>query len=541
MAYHTSVYLFLFLPVVLVCYQLMPRRKRWLVLLFFSSAFFIIISKWLIGYLIGATLVTWGFGLLIRRKKLQGKEAASGLDRAEAKAVKKRYRKKEKQLLLSGILLLLSVLLYLKYYNFFAKNINLLLAKTGSSHFLAVKNLLLPIGISFYTLQAIGYLADVYWGKQEAEKHFGKVALFLSFFPQVMEGPISLYSQTADALFEGNPLTLENLSRGCIRIAWGLFKKLIIADRLYVAVEVLFGEYRNYHGAMIVFAAVAYTVQLYMEFSGCIDIIIGSGRLFGVTVPENFRQPFFSKSASEFWRRWHITLGVWFKTYIFYPISVSGLVRNWNRFGKERLNKYLTKLGVTVIALFPVWLCNGLWHGARWSYIFYGMYYFVILTAEVAAEPFKERVLSACKIREEAAWFCALRVLKTWVIIFAGELFFRAESLSDGFRMFTRIFPWGTMAKSCGYAGDFGLTKLWDGTLLSLGLDTADYMAVAAGCVVVAAVGVIREKKLLGEKGLWGLRLPLRWAVCLALILSVLIFGAYGIGYQQVDMIYAGF
>lgn len=534
MAYHNSVYLFFFLPVVLVCYQLMPRRKRWLVLLLFSYAFFFLISKWLIGYLLGASLVTWGFGLLIGQKKRQGKEAASGMERAEAKTVKQQYRKKEKRILVFGILLLLSVLLYLKYYNFFAKNINLLLVKGGSSRTLPAKKLLLPIGISFYTLQAIGYLADVYWGKLEAQRHFGKVALFLSFFPQVMEGPISLYSQTAEALYEGAPLTLENLSRGCIRIAWGLFKKLIIADRLYVAVEVLFGEYQNYHGAMIVFAAVAYTVQLYMEFSGCIDIIIGSGRLFGVTVPENFRQPFFSKSAAEFWRRWHITLGIWFKTYIFYPISVSSLVRNWNRFGKERLNKYLTKLGVTVIALFPVWLCNGLWHGARWSYLFYGMYYFVILVAEVAVEPVRERILSVCRIREEAGWFCALRVLKTWVIIFAGELFFRAESLSDGFRMFGRIFSHGTQQ-------GFGLSALWDGTLLSLGLDRADYLVVAGGCVIVAVAEGIKEKDLLGEAGIFGLRLPIRWAVILALILSVWVFGAYGIGYQQVDMIYAGF
>lgn len=529
MAYHTSVYLFLFIPAVLLCYQLTPRKKRWITLLFFNYIFFFILSKWRILYLAGATLVTWGAGCLLGRKKTQRAGEVSRLDGAEAKAARNKYQKEEKRLLTAGILLLLSVLLYLKYYNFFAENLNRLLEKTGIGASLSLKNLLLPIGISFYTLQAVGYLADVYWEKMPPERHLGKVALFLSFFPQIMEGPISLYQQTADDLWEGKPLTAKNLSRGSIRIIWGLFKKLVIADRLYVVVEELFQNYTAYHGAMIAFAAIAYTVQLYMEFSGCIDIIIGSGRLFGVIVPENFRQPFFSKNAAEFWRRWHITLGVWFKTYIFYPITVSSLMRKWNRFGKKHLNKYLKKAGASVLTLFPVWFCNGLWHGARWSYLFYGMYYFVILVAEVALEPVRDRAAAALRINKEATWYQTIRILKTWVIIFTGELFFRADTLTDGFRMFGRIFQ------------GFVPAGLPDGTLLSLGLDRADYLAVAAGCVVVAVVGVVKEKNLLGEKGLQGLGLPIRWALYLLLIFSVLIFGAYGIGYQQVDMIYAGF
>ena len=168
------------------------------------------------------------------------------------------------------------------------------------------------------------------------------------------QGPISSYAQTADTLFEGNPLTMENLAQGSVRIFWGLFKKLLIADRLYLLVDVIFNNYQYHYGEMIVIVAIAYTTQLYMEFSGCMDIIIGSGKMFGVTLPENFRQPFFSKSAAEFWRRWHITLGVWFKTYVFYPVSVSGIVKKWNKFGKKHCGKYLTKLGISALCLFPV-------------------------------------------------------------------------------------------------------------------------------------------------------------------------------------------
>ena len=529
MAYHTSIYLFVFLPVVLLAYQLTPKKLRWMTLLFSGYVFFWTISGKLVLYLIGTTLFTHYIGVWMSWMKLQCETAVSGLSREEGNIVKKRYKQKEKWILAGGILGLLSLLAYLKYYNFFAKNINIIMGIMGGSCLLQTKELLLPIGISFYTLQAIGYMADVYWGKIKVEQHPGKLALFLGFFPQIMEGPISMYSQTADALWEGMPLSGENLSKGSVRILWGLFKKMIIADRLYVLVQAIFEHYENYHGVMIAAAAVAYTVQLYMEFSGCMDIIIGSGRMFGITLPENFHQPFASKSAAEFWRRWHITLGVWFKTYVFYPVSVSSLVKKWNKFGRAHLGKYLTKLGVSAMALFPVWICNGLWHGARWSYIFYGMYYFTILLLEVAVEPLKNKAVKTFRINEETWYYKSLQILKTWFIIFTGELFFRANGLWAGLQMFVSMFH------------DFEIQKLWDGTLLTLGLDKADYLVIAAGCMVVAIVGMIKERNLLGDAGITKLSLPVRWALYYGLILAVVILGAYGIGYQQVDMIYAGF
>lgn len=372
-------------------------------------------------------------------------------------------------------------------------------------------------------------MTDVYWKKEEVYHHPGKIALFLSFFPQIMEGPISLYGQTAENLWSGNSLKSENLADGIIRIFWGLFKKIIIADRLYLLVQEIFGHSENYCGIMVVIGAIAYTVQLYMEFSGCMDIILGSGKMFGITLPENFRQPFFSKNAAEFWRRWHITLGVWFKTYVFYPVSVSAIVKKWNKFGRKHLNKYITKLGVSAMALFPVWLCNGLWHGARWSYIFYGMYYFVILMFGIAVEPLREKIINFFHINEHAVWFRILQMLKTWVIIFTGEMFFRAESLTTGMRMFKSIFV-GT-----------GIWQILDGKLVSCGLDVADYGAVIGGCIVVFIVSIVKEKQLLGQNGVKQLAIVPRWVLYYGLIFAVLIFGAYGIGYQQVDMIYAGF
>ena len=334
MAYHESMYFLVFLPVVLIGYQLAPKQVRFGVLLFFSYCFYFLFSHRLIVYLLGATTITY----------LTGRLVATG------------EKKRRKTILIVGVWLLLGMLLVMKYSGFFAENLNALFGTMNFGFRFPVQRFLLPLGISFYTLSAIGYMADVYWKKIEPEKNIAKLALFLSFFPIIMEGPICMYSDTAETLAKGEDIRSENLIRGYMRIGWGLLKKVVIADRLYVVVQTLFDGYASYHGVMIVVAAVSYTVQLYMEFSGCMDIVIGSAECFGVTLPENFAQPFVSKNASEFWRRWHISLGRWFKTYIFYPVSMSKLTRKWNRFAKKHTSKYIKLMVASAIALFPVWV-----------------------------------------------------------------------------------------------------------------------------------------------------------------------------------------
>lgn len=514
MAYHRPIYLFFFLPLVLILYQVAPRKYRRGVLLIASYVFFWMISEKLVLYLMGTTLFTHYIGIWIGWLKDQGNRET---------------KEKQKLVLAGGVVLLLGILGYLKYFNFFVKNANYLLESFGQGAMLEPENLLLPIGISFYTLQAIGYMADVYWGKIKPERNLAKLALFLGFFPQIMEGPICMYSQTADALWACEPLNSTNLSRGFARILWGLFKKMVIADRLYMMVHTVFDGYEKYSGVIVAAAAVAYTVQLYMEFSGCIDIVIGSGDMFGVTLPENFRQPFASRNAAEFWRRWHITLGAWFKAYVFYPVSVSRLSKNWNRYGKKHLGKHMTKVGASAIALFPVWLGNGLWHGPQWNYIFFGMYYFALLMLGILVEPVRARVLEFTHLQEEAWYYRGMQILKTWVIIVIGELFFRANGLRAGVHMFLSIFQ------------DFSPQQLWDGTMLNLGLDIADYSVILAGGLLVFLVGSLKERRMLDTHQLMEWKLPARWAVYYGLIVAVLLFGAYGVGYQQVDLIYAGF
>ena len=528
MAYQSLVYGFVFLPLCLAAYQIAPQRWRKRVLLAFSYLFFWLLSRELIIYLLGTTVFVHCIGIWLEWLKSEQKAELLTADRSEKKRIKSIYQKKSRQVLAFGVLMLLGTLAYLKYYNFFASNVNGIFG--GILPFtIEQKNILMPVGISFYTLQAIGYMADVYWGKIRAEENMEKTALFLAFFPQIMEGPICRYQDTCDTLYEGRPLQMNNLTDGYIRIFWGLFKKTVIADRLAIGVDAIFGNYASYSGSMIVFAAVAYTIQLYMEFSGCMDIIIGSGQLFGVKLPENFRQPFSAQSAAEFWRRWHITLGTWFKTYIFYPVSMSSPVKKWNQYGRKHFGKYITMLGTSAIALFPVWMCNGLWHGARWSYIFYGMYYFSLILVGIAVEPVRDRILKILHISPEFQGLKYMRIAKTWVIIFVGELFFRADGLRAGLHMFRSIFR------------NFQLSNLWDGSLLNLGMSRADLFAVMAGCIVVAIVGSAKERGIRVRNSLEKKPVFIRWSIYYALILAVIVIAAYGDDYQVVDMIYAGF
>lgn len=508
MAYQSMVYGFAFLPLCLAAYQIAPQKWRRRVLLGFSYLFFWLLSGKLIVYLLGTTVFVHCMGIWLDSIRSE--------------------KKKARRVLTLGILVLLGVLAYLKYYNFFVENVTGIFGN-ALPFTLAEKKILMPVGISFYTLQAIGYMADVYWGKIRAEEKLEKTALFLAFFPQIMEGPICRHSDTCDALYSGRPLEAENLTNGYIRIFWGLFKKKVIADRLAIGVDAIFGNYTSYSGFMVAFAAVAYTVQLYMEFSGCMDIIIGSGQLFGVTLPENFRQPFCAQSAAEFWRRWHITLGTWFKTYIFYPVSMSAPVKRWNQYGRKHFGKYVTMLGTSAMALFPVWLCNGLWHGARWSYIFYGMYYFTLILAGIAVEPVRDRILQVFHISERSVGLKFMRIAKTWLIIFTGELFFRADGLRAGIYMFRSMFR------------NFDLGNLTDGSLLELGMTKADLIAVVAGCVAVAVVGFIKERGTNVRISLDRKPVFMRWSFYYVLILAVIVIAAYGDGYQAVDMIYAGF
>ena len=515
MSYHLLAYFAIFLPVVILIYQITPQKFRWMILLAADYVFFWMISGKLILYLLFATIMTHYIGLWLETAAQAG---------GSAKQVTKRKRK----VLAFGILVNLTILIILKYFNFFGENLSALSNMLSLGWEYKKIDFMVPIGISYYTLQTIAYMTDVYRGTIPAEKNIVKIALYLSFFPQIMEGPISRFSETAEALWSGKRIEFENIKFGYQRIVYGLLKKIVIADRVAPVVIKVFKHYDTYDGSIVLFGAVCFTIQLYMEFSGCMDIIMGSGQIFGVTLPENFRQPFFAKDASDFWHRWHITLGTWFKDYIFYPVSLAKPVKNFAKKVKNRFGRGVSKFVAPFAALFCVWSCNGLWHGPHWTYIFYGMYYFVLIFLENILEEPVTKLTAKLKINREGKGYRIFRMIKLLVIVNLGEMFFRAETVGTGFAMLGRILT------------NFHITELGD-HIYSLGMDYYDAAVALIGILIVLVVDILHEKNIQIRKAISGWALPARWVFWYAAIFIVIIFGAYGAGYTVVDMIYAGY
>ena len=504
---------FAVLAAALLVYYIVPKRYKWIVLLSFSLAFYVIISRYLVVFVLTTSLSVY----LAARFFI--KDEAEDAD----EVLKIKRKKKNKAAIVLVVTFNLLLLGFLKYYNFLGDTFNSIISATGAKFRFPFLKLALPLGISFYTLTAIGYLTDVYRKKYSAEKNFFKVCLFLCFFPQILEGPICRYDQSGKALFEGNAAGYDRFVFGLQRILWGLFKKMVVADRLFMLVNTVFSDPAQYSGIASLLVIVCYTVQLYADFSGFIDIALGSAELFGVKLPENFRQPFFAKSAQEFWQRWHITLGAWLKEYVFYSVALSPKVLSFSAKIKKRWKNHFTKMIPTALALLAVWICNGIWHGPEWKYIVYGLYYFVIIFISMMFEPLFKKLYKKIKVDPNNKVLNALRHVRTIVIILIGEMIFGANTLGDAFMILGSLF------------------RPYHGSVFSLGLDWQEFVIAFVGVAIMFVVGVLKERKVDIRAAISAKVLLLRWAPYLSMIVFIALFGAYGEFYSVVPFIYGGF
>ncbi len=528
-SYFSFLFLAAFLPITIGLYAVMPQKiRRWVILLF-SWLFFLAVSGKLIAYLIFSILSIYFIGLWLSRLQAKEDKQLQNVERNEKKRLKKVFQKKQVRVVAFGICLNIGILIFLKYSAFFAVNINRLLEMLNVSFSLTVPSFILPIGISFYTMQAAAYLFDVYRRKIPADKNLMRLALYMSFFPQLMEGPICRYSDTAERLWEAEPIKYKNLTFGLQRILFGLMKKLVVADRLNLFIKNVFNNYTSYDGFVIALAAVGYTIQLYMDFSGTMDAAMGMGQIFGITLPENFKRPFFSKTISEFWKRWHITLGTWFKDYIFFPLSMSKPLKKLALRARKKLGNHFGPLISASIALFAVWLCNGLWHGAGWHYIFFGMYHFALILFGNIIEPLVIKTTKMLHISRKCLPYRCFQIVRTSVLVCIGELFFRANGLLAGLRMSKRIVT------------DFTLTTLNDRTLFTFGMDKRDFLIVFLVVIIIFIIGIIKERGGHIREAIAGRNIVLRFLIYYALIMFIVVFGAYGSGYVPLDPIYASF
>lgn len=373
--------------------------------------------------------------------------------------------------------------------------------------------LLVPLGISFYTLQAISYLVDVYRGQTAPQKSLWRFGLYMCFFPIILQGPISRYDQLAPQLYEAHALNYDRLCAGAQLALWGFFKKLVIADRAALLVNQVFNRPDDYLGAQLLAAILLYTVQLYTDFSGCVDISRGVAAMLGIDLAENFRRPLFATSIRDYWRRWHISLSSWFRDYVYIPLGGS-------RRGAGR--KYLNTL--------VVFAFSGLWHGAGSTYLLWGLLQGLYLVAGSLSQEPRQRLLRRLGISDNSPLLRLFRQLGCYLLVSFSLLFFRAASLGQAVHMLINL------------VRGFQCSQLWNGALLVIGLDSADMLVLFLALLVLLAVSLLQEREPRSIRSIIAAQpLPLRWSVYLLGLFTVLIFGVYGPGYSSAQFIYMDF
>lgn len=527
---YTSFVFVIFLAVSCLIYYLVPKKAQWTVLLAASLFFYIISCQELVLVMAASALSIYGGALIIQRLTDSFSQKRKELDKQQRKELKAKTGKKKKAVLSSVVVLNIGMLAALKYCNFFGSIINGVGGIFGNAGLVPAVSLILPLGISYYTLMAVSYIVDVYRGKITAEKNYFRLLLFVCYFPHIMEGPFDRYDKLNEQFRQPHYLDYEIVKNGALLMMWGLFKKLVIADRAGIIAAGIFENADKLHGTSIILGMLVYTLQIYADFSGCIEIVSGASEIFGIKIAENFRQPFLSRSINEFWRRWHITLGLWLKEYVFYPVSLSAGFKRVNTFVSKHIkNQHFVKLLPAAYALFFVWFCNGIWHGASGKYIFYGLYYYVLMMLGELTKPLTDRIIAGLKINTESRPYHLWQGARTFVIVNFGMLIFRSATLKESTDLFCRMFS------------SVNLTELFTGDFVIKHISNKDYFLLVLCVVLLAVIGIIKEKGTDIRTALYSKPIVLRWALYLSLIFATIIFGIYGGNYGNAAMIYGEF
>lgn len=480
---YTSLWYAVLVLLTLILYQILPQKRRWLALLLASAAFYVLAVRRIPQLLLfgGTVLLSWLGGVLLMKTR----ETARPRRRA----------------------LLLWVLIVLCAAPFVLPKIGVLFSlKQEGLHWI------LPMGLAFYTLQVLAYLADVYRGKTDAEPNLLKYALFISFFPQILQGPIPRFQDLQPQLLKGEPLRWQNLRGGGQLILWGLFLKYMIADRAAIPVNRIFDLYPTYQGVYILLGAALFLLQLYADFLACTTLAQGVAELFGIRLRDNFRQPFFSRTGKEFWGRWHLSLSLWLRDYVYFSLGGS-------RKGPVR----------KVLNLCVTFLASGIWHGGQLNYLIWGMMQAFAQVFGDWTRSVRERFFTRLKMPWESLPRVLFSTLFTNFYLWLSAVFFRADTAGQGLRMLRSLFsvwnPW----------------VLLDGSLLNLGLGAAEWNLLALSLGLLFAVSVLQYRGHSIRGWVNRQHLVIRWGLTLLAAFAVLCFGSYGFGFTAQDFLYGAF
>ena len=487
----------IFFPIVIGIYFVLPSKAKNLWLLASSYFFY---ACWSVKYVLLiaiSTVITYACGVLLERGEQMDDD---------------RRRKYKRCCLVITLTANLLILFVFKYWNFAARTLGSLLGIAGVPVSVPELNLLLPVGISFYTFQALGYATDVYRGTIKAEKNFIQYALFVSFFPQLVAGPIERAGNLLKQLRQEHHFDFEQFREGALIMIWGYFLKLVLADRIAIVVNTVYGDCDTYGGWYLILATVLFAFQIYCDFAGYSAIAIGAAEIMGFRLMDNFNAPYLAESVADFWRRWHISLSTWFKDYLYIPLG-------GNRKGKGR--KFLNLLIVFAV--------SGLWHGAGWTFVIWGCINGIYQIVGSLFAPMRRKALAILKINPESLSHHLVKVIITFLLVDFSWLFFRADNIRHALRIIKSICkihnPW----------------ILMDGSLYTLGLSQKSFR------VMLVSLGVLLFADILKYKGICIRRIILeqdwwfRWLVITGSVLMISLVGIWGVGYDASSFIYFQF
>lgn len=492
-----SIHFLVFFPVVVLAYYLLPHKFRWVWLLVCSYYFYMAWNPRYALLISTSIIITFVSGVLIERANQIGDE-------------KKRVFMRKLWVVLS-FASNLAILFFFKYFWFALGSVNRVLALAGMEMLNPQIDILLPVSISFYTFQALGYTMDVYRGDVAASKNIFKYALFVSFFPQLVAGPIERTGDLLPQFDERHYFDYDNVKDGLLLMLWGFFQKIVVADRLAALVDAVYQDYSNFYGSQVLVALVLYSFQIYCDFAGYSDIAVGAAQVMGFRLKNNFRQPYFAASIREFWQRWHISLSTWFRDYLYIPLG-------GNRCSKSR--KYFN--------LMVTFLVSGLWHGAQWSFVVWGGLHGAFQVMGEITAPHRKKLYEKLRIRTDAPSFRWGQRLMTFTLVTFAWIFFRAPGTRMAVDIILHIF------------NNFHAITLLDPDAFSIGLNRAN-LNVALSGIAILLVGNYLQSRMNVRQKLAQQNFVFRWACYYGFVFYVLYYGVLSYKAAQTTFIYFQF
>ncbi len=478
-----------FFPIIIFIYFITPFKYRWVPLLVGSYYFYMCWKPEYIFLILLSTIIDYYAG--IQMGKYSDKNS-------------------RKPYLILSLFTNLSLLFAFKYFNFFNESTRIIFNYFNIFYNVPSFNVLLPVGISFYTFQTLSYSIDVYRGNKKPEKHFGIFALYVAFFPQLVAGPIERSTRLLPQLKKAVNFNFIRAKEGLLLMLWGFFKKIVIADRLAVVVNTVYNNPTDYQGIPLIIASIFFAFQIYCDFSAYSDIAIGCSKIMGYDLMKNFNRPYFSKSISEFWRRWHISLGSWFRDYLYFPL------------GGNRVKKYHWYNNIM-----GVFLISGLWHGASWNFVIWGGLHGIYQLIVFELKPIKKKIFNFLQIKKELFFVKIYQIIITFILVDFAWIFFRANTFNDAKYIILNLLS-------------IDLNVFYDKSLFNLGLDEKDCYLSIILILFLIIVQILQRKGPIIQR-VSNKHIVVRWSVYLIGMFSIIIFGYYGTKYDASQFIYFQF